>query len=391
MTLRITEAHRRPRARRDDSSSRLRRRRRPPPPRPAHPAATAPAGEAPAGEPGRGAVTGAIIVSGSSTVEPISTGVAEAFAAANPGFKLHDRRARARATASRRSAPARPTSPTPRARSRTKRPRPAPTPASSTSSSRSRIDGMSVLTSVNNTAVTCLSFADLYALIGPESTGFAKWSDAAALAKELGSNTVFPDADADDHRSRRGVRHLRQLRRARARQDRRDARQDRPGDQAHHDPPRLHRLRQRQRDHRRHRGQRHLARLGRLRVRRGEQGQGQGDRGRQGRRTGPASPDARPSPTARYPLSRSLYIYVNKAKAAANPAVVAYVDYYLADGTISTVLETVPYVNLPADDARRRPPRPGTPRSSSASSSANGSGQLGGPTRSSILHPVTAT
>ncbi len=26
-----------------------------------------------------------------------------------------------------------------------------------------------------------------------------------------------------------------------------------------------------------------------------------------------------------------------------------YVDYYLAEGTISTVLETVPYVNLPAD------------------------------------------
>ena len=36
-----------------------------------------------------------------------------------------------------------------------------------------------------------------------------------------------------------------------------------------------------------------------------------------------------------YPLSRSLYIYVNKAKAAANPAVEAYVDYYLADGTIA--------------------------------------------------------
>ena len=30
-------------------------------------------------------------------------------------------------------------------------------------------------------------------------------------------------------------------------------------------------------------------------------------------------------------------------------AEVAYVDYYLADGTISKVLETVPYVNLPAD------------------------------------------
>ena len=51
-----------------------------------------------------------------------------------------------------------------------------------------------------------------------------------------------------------------------------------------------------------------------------------------------------------YPLSRSLYIYVNKAKAAANPAIGAYVDYYLADGTISTALETVPYVNLTADE-----------------------------------------
>ena len=60
-----------------------------------------------------------------------------------------------------------------------------------------------------------------------------------------------------------------------------------------------------------------------------------------------------------YPLSRSLYIYVNKAKAAANPAVVAFVDYYLAEGTISTVLETVPYVNLPADDAHRVPDRLG--------------------------------
>ena len=50
-----------------------------------------------------------------------------------------------------------------------------------------------------------------------------------------------------------------------------------------------------------------------------------------------------------YPLSRTLYIYVNKAKAAENPAIKAYVDYYLADGTISTALQTVPYVNLPAD------------------------------------------
>ncbi len=41
---------------------------------------------------------------------------------------------------------------------------------------------------------------------------------------------------------------------------------------------------------------------------------------------------------------------MNKAKAEANPAVAAYVDFYLAEGTIAKVLETVPYVNLPAEE-----------------------------------------
>ena len=34
---------------------------------------------------------------------------------------------------------------------------------------------------------------------------------------------------------------------------------------------------------------------------------------------------------ASYPLSRTLYIYVNKAKITENPAVKAFVDYYLTD------------------------------------------------------------
>ena len=58
------------------------------------------------------------------------------------------------------------------------------------------------------------------------------------------------------------------------------------------------------------------------------------------------APTAETIASGEYPLSRNLYIYVNNAKAAENPAVVGYVDYYLADGTISSVLETVPYVNL---------------------------------------------
>jgi ABC-type phosphate transport system substrate-binding protein len=47
-----------------------------------------------------------------------------------------------------------------------------------------------------------------------------------------------------------------------------------------------------------------------------------------------------------YPISRDLYIYVSKQKLAENPTIAAYVDYYLADGTIDGVLETVPYVPL---------------------------------------------
>lgn len=54
------------------------------------------------------------------------------------------------------------------------------------------IDGLSVITPESN-PVECLSFADLYALAGPESEGFSSWTDAQDLATELGSSTEFPD------------------------------------------------------------------------------------------------------------------------------------------------------------------------------------------------------
>jgi phosphate transport system substrate-binding protein len=61
---------------------------------------------------------------------------------------------------------------------------------------RFAIDGLSVLTSTNNTAVSCVSFGDLYALLGPESIGFRSWSDANDLAGEIeGTNAPYPDAD----------------------------------------------------------------------------------------------------------------------------------------------------------------------------------------------------
>ncbi|MBI4934371.1 MAG: substrate-binding domain-containing protein [Actinobacteria bacterium] len=58
------------------------------------------------------------------------------------------------------------------------------------------IDGLTVATSPNNAAVTCLDIPALYSLVGPESEGFAKWSDAQALATEVGTTSAaFPDAD----------------------------------------------------------------------------------------------------------------------------------------------------------------------------------------------------
>lgn len=56
------------------------------------------------------------------------------------------------------------------------------------------IDGLTVATSVNNTAIECLDKAALYALIGPESEGFSSWADANTLAGELGSAYTLPDA-----------------------------------------------------------------------------------------------------------------------------------------------------------------------------------------------------
>ncbi|NND01891.1 MAG: phosphate ABC transporter substrate-binding protein PstS family protein, partial [Acidimicrobiia bacterium] len=58
------------------------------------------------------------------------------------------------------------------------------------------VDGLSVVTSTANTAVSCLTFHDLYALVGPESIGFDKWADANDLAAELGGTSgPYPDAN----------------------------------------------------------------------------------------------------------------------------------------------------------------------------------------------------
>ncbi len=54
-------------------------------------------------------------------------------------------------------------------------------------------DGLAVITAADN-PIECLTFADLYALMGPESDNVTNWQDAQALATQLGSTSTLPDA-----------------------------------------------------------------------------------------------------------------------------------------------------------------------------------------------------
>ena len=308
--------------------------------------ATAPAESQPAesqpAESQPAAVSGSIVVSGSSTVEPISTGVAEAFAAANPEFsytiegpgtgdgfkkfcagetdisdasrKIKDEEAALCADAGIEYVEL-----------------------------KVAIDGMSVLTSVNNTAVSCLSFADLYALVGPESTGFAKWSDGAAIAKELGSNTVLPDAElkitgpGEESGTFDSFVELAIQKIAEARSKDVTTRPDYTA--SANDNAIIEGISGSDTS------------LGWVGFAFAEENKDKVNEIQVSKDVNGTcvAPTAETIADNSYPLSRNLYVYVNKAKAAANPAVVAYVDYYLAEGTIAKVLEVVPYVNLTAE------------------------------------------
>ncbi len=60
-----------------------------------------------------------------------------------------------------------------------------------------------------------------------------------------------------------------------------------------------------------------------------------------------------------YPLSRPLFIYVNKAKAEENQSLTDFVDFYLDDAIAS--VSDVGYVDLRPRTARPRPRSAGSP------------------------------
>ena len=203
------------------------------------------------------------------------------------------------------------------------------------------IDGMAVLTSPANDAVTCLSFPDLYALLGPESEGFDDWSDSNELGAEVGGSGDYPDAalvvTAPGEESGTYDSFVELALEGIAEERGQDA-VTRPDYQASaNDNVIIDGIAGSD------------SSLGWVGYSFYEQNQEvvkalEVDGG-----DGCVAPTFGSISDGTYPLSRSLYIYVNNAKAAESEALRSFVDFYVTDTGLLDTVEQVAYVTLPAD------------------------------------------
>jgi phosphate transport system substrate-binding protein len=289
-------------------------------------------------------LSGSVVVSGSSTVEPISSLVAELFRENNPdvtinvdgpgtgdGFVLFCQGKTDISDASR------------------------PIADDEVAACKKEgidyveleigLDGITVMTNPANDTVSCLNLGDLYALIGPEAEGFQNWSDADALAKKVGGTDSFPDAPLDitgpgeesgtydafielaKFEDTGVVNGLSAEKAAVTRPDYQSSPNDNVIIQGIEG------------------SESSLGWVGFAYAQNAGSGvkELQIDGG-----SGCVAPDVATIGDGTYPLSRSLYIYVNTAKVAENPALKAFVDYYVSDEGI-TAVDQAGYVDLPAD------------------------------------------
>ena len=303
---------------------------------------------APTSGPTGAGVSGQIFVSGSSTVQPISQAVSEDFKAANPdfgftvegpgtgpGFTLFCGGESDVADASRQIKDAEAQ---------------ACTDAGIESTElKVAYDGITVMTHPD-TPINCLTKADLYALFGPESDTFANWSDAQALATELGSATTLPSlalqitAPGEESGTYDAFLELSGITATGTERAK--------FDDTHPAALRLP-------------GPNYTASPDDNVIVAGVEA-GPGSLGFVGFSffegagsnvkalaidggEGCAEPTIATIADGTYPLSRGLYIYVNNQKAADNAALSGWVDFYLSDAGIANVAE-VGYVEMPADE-----------------------------------------
>ncbi len=293
-------------------------------------------------------LSGTVTISGSSTVEPISVRVAELFSAEEPGvevtvdgpgtgdgFKLFCAGETDISGASRTI--------------KNKEKADCAEAGISWIELRVGIDGIAVMTNEAN-EVECLNFEDLYSIVGPESSGFETWEDAAALAGDLGSSTSFPSGelviiapgaesgtydsfieivleDIGDARAEEGA--ISDDQAATTRPDYRSSGDDNVIIQGVGGAVGGFGWT----------GFAYAANAAGVRLLDVDGGDG----------CVPANPGTIAS--GEYPVSRSLYIYVNAEEAENSPALRAYLDYYVSDAGLSTAVGEVGYVPLTSDAA----------------------------------------
>ena len=209
-----------------------------------------------------------------------------------------------------------------------------------------------MITSVDNSDITCLSFLDLYALLGPESEGFDTWSAANDLAAELEdelgtefgeSHAPYPDADltvsgpGEESGTFDSFNELVIAKIAEARglpEEQWIVRPDYTSSSNDNDivtgiggsPSSLGWVGL-------HFAEQNADTIKALEV----------DGG-----SGCVAPTSETVGDKSYPISRPLFFYVNNAKIDTNGALAPFVDYYLSDAGIAAVTEEG-YVALPED------------------------------------------
>ena len=294
-------------------------------------------------EPDEG-VSGQIVISGSSTVEPISSVVAEIFNETNPdvgfsvdgpgtgdGFELFCNGETDISDASR-----------PIEEDEVKL---CEKNGIEYTELEVALDGLTVMTNPENTGVTCLNDGDLYALFGPESDGIDTWNGADSLATEVGGNGGFPDTPLeitapgeesgtyDAFIELSGIPDIAEAQGVpeddweTLRKDYQPSPNDNVIIQAMEGSP---------------------GALGFVGFAFAEEA---GDAIKElevDGGDGCVAASAETVSDGSYPLSRSLFIYVS-AEAAARPEVAAYVDYYVSDEAMTSLVEEVGYIALPSD------------------------------------------
>ena len=287
---------------------------------------------------GSGDLSGTIVVSGSSTVEPISIAVAEQFAAANPGVDIS---VDGPGTGDGFELFCQGETDINDASSKIKDEQIAQCEENGIEFVELQIgnDGIAMMTNTANDAVECLTLADIYALVGPESQGFSNWSDAQDLATELGSSTELPDAPLDitgPGEESGTYASFVELVIEEFNEDREQNAETRPDYQASAD------------DNVIIQGiQGSDTSFGWVGFAFAREAEGvkvlEVDGG-----DGCIAPTDETIADNSYPVSRPLFIYVNPAKAEENPALAAFVDFYLNDAIAS--VSDVGYVDLAEDD-----------------------------------------